>query len=50
MISRVQSTPRWMNLVGPLARPVFVWNHDCGMRQGARGLAGAVGGRLIARS
>jgi uncharacterized protein YndB with AHSA1/START domain len=46
----VRTTPTWMNLVGPLARPVFVWNHDCVMRQGARGLADAVGGRLIAQS
>ncbi|HEX3874641.1 MAG TPA: SRPBCC family protein [Solirubrobacteraceae bacterium] len=45
---RVQTTPAWMNLIGPVARPVFVWNHDFVMNQGARGLAGALGARLIA--
>jgi uncharacterized membrane protein len=47
---RVHTTPTWMNLVGPLARPVFTWNHNLVMRQGARGLAGALGARLIAES
>ena len=37
----VQTTKRWMNLLGPVARPAFVWNHDQLMREGARGwLAG----------
>jgi uncharacterized membrane protein len=45
---RVRTTPTWMNLVGPLARPIFARNHDFVMREGARGLAAAVGGRLIA--
>jgi hypothetical protein len=29
----------WMNLVGPLLRPAFVWNHHVVMRWGAEGLA-----------
>jgi uncharacterized membrane protein len=45
---RVHTTPTWMNLVGPLARPVFGWNHDLVMRQGASGLAAALGASLIA--
>ena len=35
----VQTTRRWMNLLGPLGRPIFKWNHDWVMRQGERGLA-----------
>ncbi|MEZ4501894.1 MAG: SRPBCC family protein [Dehalococcoidia bacterium] len=34
----VRTRPRWMNLLGPLLRPAFVWNHDWVMRQGERGL------------
>lgn len=47
---RVHTTPTWMNVVGPLARPVFAWNHDLVMRQGARGLADALSARLIAQN
>ncbi len=43
----VETTRRWMNLVAPVARPAFSWNHDVVMRGFARGLAGAVGGRLL---
>ena len=35
----VSTTRAWMNAAGPLARPVFTWNHDYVMRQGADGLA-----------
>jgi len=35
---------------GPLARPVFAWNHDAVMRQGAAGLAERLGAELVARS
>jgi len=45
---RVRTTAPWMNLLGPLARPAFAWNHDLVMSQGARGLADALGARLIA--
>jgi hypothetical protein len=46
----VRSTQLWMNLVGPVARPVFAWNHDVVMRWGGEGLARRVGGRLLARA
>jgi uncharacterized protein YndB with AHSA1/START domain len=45
---RVCTTRAWMNVFGPLARPAFVWNHDIVMRQGAKGLAAALGAPLIA--
>ncbi|CAM8391324.1 SRPBCC family protein [Citrobacter freundii] len=35
----VRTTIRWMNYLAPLAAPVFRWNHDTVMREGARGLA-----------
>jgi hypothetical protein len=44
----VHTTKRWMNLLGPLARPVFAWNHNVVMRWGGEGLARRVGGRLLA--
>ena len=44
----VHTTKPWMNLFGPVARPVFQWNHDVVMRWGGEGLARRVGGRLLA--
>jgi hypothetical protein len=44
----VATTKRWMNLVGPLARPVFEWNHDWVMRNGGEGIARLLGCRLLA--
>ena len=44
----VRTTKRWMNLVGPIAGPVFRWNHDQVMRLGGEGLARHLGCRLIA--
>jgi uncharacterized protein YndB with AHSA1/START domain len=44
----VQTTKRWMNVVGPLARPVFEYNHDVVMRWGGEGLARRLGVRLLA--
>jgi hypothetical protein len=35
---QVSPTAPWMNLLAPLARRAFVWNHDWVMRQGERGL------------
>jgi hypothetical protein len=44
-------TPRaWMNRMAPVARPLFEWNHDVVMREGAEGLARLLGAPLIARS
>jgi hypothetical protein len=34
----VSTTQAWMNLLAPLARPVFTWNHEVVMRQGEAGL------------
>ena len=44
----VTSAKRWMNLLGPLARPVFEHNHDAVMRWGGEGLARRLGVRLLA--
>src|SRR3954463_15713186 len=43
---QVRTTGRWMNALAPLARPVFTWNHDWVMRNGATGLARRLGARL----
>jgi len=41
-------TPRWwMNIMAPIARPMFTWNHDKLMTDFGRGLAAATGGRLV---
>jgi len=34
----VATTKAWMNLLAPLMRPAFAWNHDVVMRQGGEGL------------
>jgi hypothetical protein len=34
----VRTNKRWMNLIAPVARPVFEWNHDYVMRRGGEGL------------
>jgi uncharacterized protein YndB with AHSA1/START domain len=44
---RVATTKAWMNALGPLARPAFVWNHDLVMRRGAGGLARRLGGSVV---
>lgn len=38
----------WMKWVAPLARPLFKWNHDQVMRQGAEGMARLLNARLVA--
>jgi uncharacterized protein YndB with AHSA1/START domain len=43
----VRTTKTWMNLLAPLARPVFRWNHDAVMRWGGEGLAILLGTRLV---
>ena len=43
----VTTTEAWMNVLAPLARPVFAWNHDVVMRQGGEGLARRLGARLL---
>jgi uncharacterized protein YndB with AHSA1/START domain len=44
----VRTTRPWMNLLSPIAKPIFVVNHDYVMRNGARGLATLLGARLLA--
>jgi uncharacterized protein YndB with AHSA1/START domain len=45
----VETTRPWMNLLAPLAKPVFAWNHDTVMRWGGEGLAKLLGTRLVVR-
>jgi uncharacterized protein YndB with AHSA1/START domain len=35
---QVRTTKWWMNLLAPIARPFFEWNHDVVMEWGRRGL------------
>jgi hypothetical protein len=44
----VRTTRRWMNLLAPVARPVFEYNHDVVMRWGGEGLARRLGVELLA--
>jgi len=46
----VSTTRRWMNLLAPIAGPIFAWNHDHVMRNGAEGLARLLGARLVTAS
>jgi hypothetical protein len=39
----VTTTKAWMNLLAPIARPVFKWNHDVVMNWGAEGIASKLG-------
>ena len=43
----VRTTRSWMNLLTPLARPMFQWNHDLVMQQGAEGLARLLNAPLV---
>ena len=44
----VRTTKAWMNLLAPVARPVFALNHDYVMRSGGECLAKRLGVRLLA--
>jgi hypothetical protein len=46
----VRTTRPWMNVLAPIARPIFAWNHDYVMRNGAEGLARLLGARLVTAS
>jgi uncharacterized protein YndB with AHSA1/START domain len=46
----VHTTRQWMNLLAPVARPIFAWNHDYVMRHGAEGLARLLDARLVTAS
>jgi hypothetical protein len=43
----IQTTQAWMNVLAPVARPVFAWNHDYVMRNGGEGLARLLGAQLL---
>jgi uncharacterized protein YndB with AHSA1/START domain len=44
----VATTRPWMNLLAPVARPIFEWNHDWVMARGGEGIARLLGCRLLA--
>ncbi len=46
----VTTTPRWMNLLAPVMRPAFQWNHAIVMRRGGEGLARLLAARFEDRS
>jgi hypothetical protein len=43
----VRTTKGWMNLLAPIARPIFAWNHAASMRQGDEALAKLLRARLV---
>jgi carbon monoxide dehydrogenase subunit G len=43
----VRTTRRWMNLLAPLARPIFTWNSRGVLLQAGDGLARFLGARLV---
>jgi len=47
---QVETTKPWMNLLAPLARPLFKWNHDVVMKWGAEGLARRLDAAVIDES
>ena len=44
---KVVTTKAWMNLLAPIARPFFNWNHDVVMNWGGEGLARELGVPLL---
>ena len=46
----VRTTRAWMQVLAPVARPLFARNHDRVMREGGEGLARRLGVRLVAAS
>jgi uncharacterized protein YndB with AHSA1/START domain len=44
----VATSKVWMNLLAPVARPVFEWNHDWVMARGGEGIAKLLGCKLLA--
>jgi uncharacterized protein YndB with AHSA1/START domain len=45
---QVETTKAWMNLLTPIARPIFATNHDYVMRNGGEGLAKLLDAELLA--
>ena len=46
----VVTTKPWMNLLAPIARPLFEWNHNVVMNWGAEGLEKRLGATVVAQS
>lgn len=46
---RVRSTRKWMNLIAPFARSMFIRNHARVMTQGGQGLANRLGSDLVSQ-
>jgi len=44
---KVETTKAWMNILAPVARPFFSWNHDVVMGWGGEGLANKLGTSLV---
>ncbi|NRF92915.1 polyketide cyclase [Paenibacillus frigoriresistens] len=44
---QVNANKKWMNRLAPILRPAFVWNHDQVMDEGAKGIAAALGVKLL---
>jgi uncharacterized protein YndB with AHSA1/START domain len=44
----VATTKPWMNLMAPLLRPAFEWNHDWVMARGGEGISRLLGCELLA--
>jgi uncharacterized protein YndB with AHSA1/START domain len=44
---RVQTTKTWMNILAPVGKPLFRWNHDKIMNWGAQGLAERLDCKLL---
>lgn len=44
---KARTTKPWMNLVAPVARWYFTWNHNRVMEAGGKGLANHLGARLL---
>jgi uncharacterized protein YndB with AHSA1/START domain len=44
----VATSKAWMNLLAPVARPIFKWNHDWVMARGGEGIARLLGCNLLA--
>jgi hypothetical protein len=44
----VHTTKRWMNLLAPVAQPIFEYNHNVVMRWGGEGLARHLDCKLLA--
>lgn len=43
----VHTTKVWMNLLTPIARPIFAWNHNWVMERGGEGIAKLLDCRLL---